>query len=241
MNTQGEKESNIMGVMNSAGLWVACSFIVIVTLVQSLVIMKRAVSTAGEMGFSGSQIVTAIRAGAISSFGPSCAVGIGVVALMAIIGGPAAWMRLSVVGSLGFELMNVNTAITAIGGTLGSLTDMQMTTGLWALCLSVVPYMINVIFFAPSYEKLLHKVSGGDPRVFNIIMTATFVGLFGRTTVGFFMYFNIGQVWAFSGAFVTAGIMVLLGIKKLKKQWLNEWTLPVGMVAGMVLVAFMLK
>ena len=229
-----------MDIMSSPWMWVACSPIVIVTLIQSIVIIKRAINSAKKMGFSNSQITTAIRAGAISSIGPSCAIGVGVVALMGIIGGPAAWMRLSVIGSLGFELMNVNIAIDAIGGALGSLTDVQMATGLWALCLSVVAYMLNVIIFAPSYDKLLHKVSGGDPRVFGIIITATFVGLFGRSTVGFFMDRNIGQILAFAGAFIVSGLMVTIGIKKFKLTWMNEWTLPIGMLAGMALVAFVL-
>lgn len=100
-------------IANSTGMWLVCSVIIFVVIFQAAVFMRKAYKTGKEMGLSDEQMQSAMRSGAISTVGPSLAVVVAMISLIVSLGAPFAWMRLSVVGSIPFELMAAETGAVA--------------------------------------------------------------------------------------------------------------------------------
>lgn len=218
-------------LMNSLGLWLACSVMVIITMIQSFIYLKKAIKTATEMGYSKEVQMSCIRASAIASIGPSAAIGVGVVALMALLGGPVAWMRLSVIGALVYEGVTSSMATEALGVTVQSLTPDTFAATVWAMCLAGCFWQLNVVLFAPSYDKILQKVTKGDPKVLGFIVTAAMMAIFSRSVVPHFLTISRSTAATVIGAL---SYMVLnLVQQKSDIKWLREWTLPFAMIAGM--------
>ena len=54
-------DQSYLEIANSFGMWVACSFIVIVVIVQAIIFMKKAWATGQELGLEKKQMTSALR------------------------------------------------------------------------------------------------------------------------------------------------------------------------------------
>ena len=81
---------------------------------------KRAVSDGLKMGVTKEQMIDWRQSAATAAIGPSIVVVIGMVALLASVGGPVAWMRLAYIGSVTYELGAADKATAAVGCQLGT-------------------------------------------------------------------------------------------------------------------------
>ena len=123
--------------------------------------MRKAYKTGKEMGLSDEQMQSAMRSGAISTVGPSLAVVVAMISLIVSLGAPFAWMRLSVVGSIPFELMAAETGAVAMGTSLGSSTyDVSaFATSVWTCTLGASGWLLICAFLQINLtlcaEKLL--------------------------------------------------------------------------------------
>ena len=68
---------------------------------------------------------------------PSLGVVVGLVALVAVIGIPYAWLRLSVLGSVMYELMASNMALSAMGLDAGSADGDAFGLMMWVMCAGI--------------------------------------------------------------------------------------------------------
>lgn len=93
-----------MDIANSRWLWLSTVPVVSVVLLQAAIFFRRAWSDGKKIGLSNEQLKSGFKTGVIPAIGPAVAVLVGMLALVATVGGPVAWMRLSVIGSVAFEL-----------------------------------------------------------------------------------------------------------------------------------------
>lgn len=216
-------------VSNLPGLWVAGSLAIIVVVIQAIIYVQKAYKAGLKMGFTNSQLNAALRAGAIAAVGPAFAVAVGLIALMAIVGGPLAWQRLSVVGSLMYEVFAISLGTGALG--TGELTVPSFVALAWALPLSAAIWQTNVALLTDKYDMLLEKASKGDPQRLAIISGAAMTGLLSKFLVEQFWTPGPGLV-AMITAIVVMFILRTLA-QKYKLNWFLEWCLPIAMFSGM--------
>ena len=220
--------------MNDPGLWIACSFMVVMTLIQAFLYLKKGIKLASDMGFKKEVINKCIRSATIASIGPSCAIGVSVVALMGLIGGPMAWQRLSVVGSLVYETLTSNIAASALGVTTETMTPDAFAAVAWAMGLAGCFWQLNVILFAPSYDKGLKLITKGDTKLLNVIVLSTMMAVFSRQLVPYMMNMaSVTRPFAAAGIGAVLFLVLLLCIKRFKLGWLHEWALPIAMFVAM--------
>ena len=224
------------GFMNSPGLWIVCGIPVVTAIVQSFIYIRRAIKFAKELGYSKEVISKCVRSSAITAIGPACSIGVGVVALMGVIGGPLAWLKLSDVGALGYEIIVSDMATSALGVTTDSMTPQIFAAMAFAMGLAGCFWQLNAIFFAPSYETVLTKVSRGDTKVLTLISTAAMAGITSRTAIPYAMN-AVGTFRPFAATVIAAGLFLVIQllIKKLNWKWLIEWSLPIAMFGAMFL------
>jgi len=224
--------SDYGSIANSAGMWVVCSVVVALVFVQAGRMAFIAYRAGQKLGMSRARMVAAFRCGFTTAIVPSIAVLLGLVVLMPSMGLPFAWMRLSAVGSVTYELMAARAAVSEMG--LDSVTadpsGMAFVTAVWAMSLGVVPHLIIVALFTPRIGRLKEKIAGGDEGWMRVMTAAAFFGAVGYMAAQPVVKGG-ASLYAVAGGF---GSMVLLGVLVTvgKQKWLREWALAVAILLG---------
>lgn len=222
-----------MEIANSTWLWLAASPVVLVVLFQAGIFLRRAWTDGKEMGLSDDQLKSGFRAGVISAIGPAVAILAGMLALIASVGGPIAWMRLSVIGSVVFELPAAEFGLTQFGYSLGDdgITETAYANAVWTMTLGATGWLLVSAFGTPYMETVRRKIGGGKDKLIPIISSAAMLGAFA--------YLLTGELVAGTpetGA-VAIGGLVMLGLLHVAderdSQWMREWALGTAMIVGL--------
>nr|WP_231587858.1 DUF5058 family protein [Halostagnicola sp. A56] len=186
------------------------------------------------MGLSDEQLKTGLKTGVISAVGPAIAVLAAMLALIAVVGGPVAWMRLSVIGSVAFELPAAELGVSQLGFGFGEdgITETAFATAVWTMTLGGIGWLVVAAFGTPHMEKARRKIVGGRETLLPIVTAGAMLGAFA--------YFVSGEVTA--GApetgSVAVGGLVMLSLLKIADendvQWIREWALGTSMAVGLV-------
>ena len=209
-------------IANSPVFWGLCGITVLISLAQALLFMRQAKKAAVEVNLEKGLANKAFKIGLISAIGPACGVFIVMVGLMASIGGPMAWLRLSIIGAAATEL---SAASMGQGYTLT-----VMAVSWFAMALNGAGWLLVSGTVTPALEKLRGKLSGGDTKWLAVLSGACSLGIFG--------YLNANEIkkgWGNTIACL-AGALSMVAIMKLivpKHPKLAEYSLGIAMVIGM--------
>lgn len=230
---------DIVAIANSPIIWVCSALTVMVVVVQSLLYYKLARKNAASMGISEADCALAFRTGIISALGPAIACFVALVGLMAIIGGPIAWLRLSIIGAAPTELAAATAATASMGLPSAQLSDPAFTIEAlavtwWTLALNGCGWLIVVALCADKLESIREKVGGGDAKWMGMLTAASMVGIFAFLTLNSIvsnMHIKFPQL----GAAVASGICMFVCLKVSEKYpLLREYSLGVAIIVGLV-------
>ena len=126
MSYQEVSESSLLYVLVIVSLLIIAAICVY----YLLLCMRKA----KEMGISKQKVNEIIKSTAIFSIVPSIAIAIGLVTLVIVIGIPYAWFRLSVIGSVSYELMASNMALSALKLDLANADADAFGLIMWVMC-----------------------------------------------------------------------------------------------------------
>ncbi|MEG2353325.1 MAG: DUF5058 family protein [Clostridium sp.] len=229
-------------------MWIAAGIAVGWAVFQSAIFVKQSIKTGREIGVTDDQMKRAIRSSMISSIGPSFVILVGMISLLNVVGGPTAWMRLSLIGSVSHELMAAQFAANSMGVTLGSpeFKEAAFAVAVWVMALGAVAWPLFTGLFAHKIESVRTKISGGNSGLLGIISSAASLGAFAFlvgdnlvtdqvTKISEILNFNSYTLACVLGALVMGVIMVIN--KKLNKAWLREWALSIAMFGSMIVTA----
>ena len=221
-----------LAIANAPVFWVLCGITVVISLAQALLFMRQAKRAAVEGNLEQGLANRAFKIGLISAIGPACGVFIVMVGLMASIGGPMAWLRLSIIGAAATELsaatMGAQAAGVEFGGKGYTLTVMAVSW--FAMALNGAGWLLVSGTVTPALEKLRGKLSGGDAKWLAVLSGACSLGIFG--------YLNANEIKKGLGSTIAclAGALSMVAIMKLivpKHPKLAEYSLGIAMVIGM--------
>ena len=220
-------------VANSLGMWLACIPMVAIALFQSYIFMKKAWKAGLEMGLSRDQLKTGMRAGAISSIGPACTILISLVALIAIVGGALAWLRLSVIGSIMYEGLAANTALDAMGTAVGDpgFNVTALANCVWVMAIGSCGWVLVSGLFTHKMDSVRMKIVGGNSALLPVITACCALGAIGYQSAKQLLTFSRSAIVVI----VSAAVIVLLDYltKKTGKKWIKEWSLGICILVGM--------
>jgi len=224
--------------INHPLLYILAGLCILVVILQSVAFLRKAWKRALELGYSQEKLKKISITAAVFSIAPAVAIGIGIITLSGTLGIPLPWLRLSVVGSIVYELSAANTGAAAVGATLGSaLNAQQFNTIAWTMTVGIITGVILIPCFCKKATSTLAKAESKDKvwgeHLINAIffgLVATFVGqgLSGVTVSA------SGRVTALV-LVVSAIVMLILGLIKKKTgwNWINDYALPICMVIAM--------
>lgn len=230
---------DVVAIANSPIIWVCSALTVLVVVVQSLLYYKLAKKNAAAMGISSEDCALAFRTGIISALGPAIACFVALVGLMAIIGGPIAWLRLSIIGAAPTELAAATAATASMGLPSAQLSDPAFTLNAlavtwWTLALNGCGWLIVVALFADRLEEIREKVGGGDTKWLGMLTAASMVGIFAFLTLTSIVS-NMHVKYPQLGAAIASGICMFACLKFSERHpKLREYSLGVAILVGLV-------
>lgn len=230
--------------VNHPLLFLFSGILVAAVLAQSVWFLVKALRRAKAIGMDGAKIKKLIISAATFTVAPAIAIVISVMTLSKDLGVALPWMRLSVVGSLSYETIAASNAVNAMGGSFGSgvaLTASQFVTVALVMTISIMVGIWLVPVVAKKMQNGMITMEKRDKKWSEIFTAAMFIGMI-SAFVGY-VFCNVSTVFSgdFSGIIpvlvmaVSAVVMLLAGLlsKKTGWRWINEYALPISLLAGM--------
>lgn len=178
-----------------------------------------------------------MKSSAITSNGPSIVILSGMLSLVITVGGPMAWMRLSLIGSVMFESIADGIGTSSVGVQLGAdvLTPEALTMAVWAMIIGSIGWVLFATFSANRMEKVQEKVAVGNPAKLMAIATAAIIGAFSAMSAQHLVKMNKNSIACVLGAMIM-GVLSTVSEKK-NIKWLKEWNLTISILASLVITA----
>ena len=236
---------------NHPVLFILAGIAVCAVMLQSVFFLRKSWKRAIEMGYSKERLKKLVVSAILFTIAPAVAIGIGIITLSGTLGLPLPWLRLSVVGSLVYELSAAETAAKSMGAQLGSqLTAQQFSTIAWTMTIGITTGAVLIPVFCKKYTGTFANVGKKDRAWGDHFTNAIFIGL-----IATFVGQGLSGIRPFAGSNVTAEemaeiadgrltalvllvsciVMIICGFcrKKFKWTWLNDYALPICMVVAM--------
>lgn len=228
---------NYLVFANNWVMWLLAIPVALICGGQAFIFYKKAMKTAPLVELSQEDAKKAFKVGAVSAIGPALGVFVVMLGLMGAIGGPLAWMRLSVIGSAPAELAAANMAASAMGTTMGAkdYTLVHFANAAWVMALNGSAWLLTTGLFTHKLDKLNKKMAKKDPKKMAKIGLPAMCGAF-----AFFFSRDLVKILnpktraiAVSGIGAAIAMLILDRIAK-KYPKLVEYNLGIAMVVGMI-------
>ena len=183
--------------VNHPLLFLMAGILVAVVLGQSVYFLVKAMRRSKELGMDQTRIRKTIKTAAIFTIAPAVAIVISIITLSKKLGLPLPWLRLSVVGSMSYETIAANNALSAMGQSLGS--DVALNAQQYVNILLVMTISIMVgIWLVPAIGKKLQNgmsnLSNRDAKWADIFQNSLFIGMI-SAFLGF-VFCDVSRLWS---------------------------------------------
>ena len=234
--------------VNHPILFVMAGFLVAVVLAQSVYFLVKALKRSKQIGMDQTKIKKTIKTAAVFTIAPAVSIVISVIALSKSLGIPLPWLRLSVVGSLSYEAIAAENAVSAMGLTLGKIDNMTAQQFVNVALVMTMSIMLGIWLVPLIGKKLLSGMSSlesRDKKWADIFQNAMFIGMI-AAFLGF-VFCDFSRLWTPGDYSPTSGlipvavmgaaalVMVVCGLlmKKPKFAWMGDYALPISLLLGM--------
>lgn len=231
--------------VNHPIIFVMVGIIIAVVMAQSVFFLVKALKRAKAIGMDKKVLKKTMMSSAVFTIAPAVSIVVGVIALSHSLGIPLPWLRLSVIGSLSYELIAAERALAAFGlNFAGAITDPQIyVTVTWVMTFGIAAGLLFTPLFAKKIQNGMEKIEKSDKKWREILTNAMFLGMV-SAFLGF-VFCDVANVFKgdTSGLIpvvvfgFSAIIMALCGLCsiKLKQRWMNDYALPISLICGMAI------
>ena len=246
--------------VNHPLLFILAGVLIAVVLAQSAYFLVKAIRRSKAIGMDQAKIRKTIRTAAVFTIAPAVAIVISVITLAKSLGLPLPWLRLSVVGSLSYETIAAQNALSAMGLELGKVSQLNAQQYVNITLVMTISILVGIWLVPVISKKLLSGMSNletKDKKWADIFQNAMFIGMI-AAFLGF-VFCDVSRLWtadangmvtvlqegqevlvtATSGLIpvcvmgASALIMVVLGLAMKKWKWLGDYALPISLILGM--------
>ena len=182
--------------VNHPIIFVLVGLLVAVVLGQSVFFLVKALKRSKELGMDQTKIRKTIKTAAIFTIAPAVAIVISVITLSKKLGLPLPWLRLSVVGSMSYETVAANNALSAMGQALGSGGDLTAQQYLNVLLVMTISIMMGIWLVPVIGKKLqsgLSSLGKRDAKWADIFSNGLFIGMI-SAFLGF-VFCDVCRLW----------------------------------------------
>lgn len=225
--------TNILAVANMPVLWACALGVFAVIILQSLIYIRAARKAAPAAGITEAELKTAFRSGAVAAIGPSLAVVLVAIALLALFGTPAVLVRIGLIGSAAYETGAANIAATTMEAALGGsgYTQQVFAVAFFAMSVGGAMWMLVTLIATPLLKRGEHRLAKVNPMIMTVVPAAALLAAFISIGIGEIPKSGAHLLTLLTGGAVM-GLCVFLA-KRLDRAWLREWGLGFAILAGL--------
>ena len=231
--------------VNHPVLFMLAGIIVLIVLAQSLFFFRKAWRRGKEIGMPMVKLRRVVIGTAIFTIAPALAIVISVISLSKKLGIPLPWMRLSVVGAITYETPAAANALSAMGLEWAKIQELTATQYITVAAVMTMGIMVGIWLVPVVGKKLINgmiNLEKRDKKWGEIFSAALFLGMISA----FLGYVFDDFTDIFRGdlrglipplvMLVSAAMMGIcaLAMKKLNWRWMNDYALPISLLAGMI-------
>ena len=190
--------------INHPVLFLLAGILVAVVLAQSVFFLIKALRRSKQLGMDQKKIRKTMGAAAIFTIAPAVAIVISIITLSKKLGLPLPWLRLSVVGSMSYETVAANNALSAMGQSLGSAMGLTAQQYVNVLLVMTISIMMGIWLVPVIGKKLLggmSSLSNRDAKWADIFSNAMFIGMI-AAFLGY-VFCDVSRLWTAQNGVVT--------------------------------------
>ena len=195
------------------------------------IFLKRSWSRALEIGITKDDLHNVVKSSLSFSLVPSIAIVIGFFSLAAMLGVPWPWYRLSVIGSVTYEIMAANMALAASGVDLATASAENFALIMYVMSICILGGLVAAIFFAKKIQTGAIKMKNKDVR-WGSVGTSSFL-------LSIMVVFMVPMILAGGVSLLTwltsacVAIVLAIIIKKFNVHWLSNFVLALSLLISM--------
>jgi hypothetical protein len=226
--------TDILAVANMPVLWACAIGVFLVIGAQSIIYMKAAHKAGPDVGISHAELRHSFRSGAVAAIGPSLAVVIVAIALLALFGTPGVLVRIGLIGSVAYETGAASIATGATGASLGGpdYTQNAFAVAFFAMSAGGAMWMLATLVMTPLLQRGEKRLTKVSPLLLTVIPGAALLAAFLSLGIA-----EVPKSGAHTAALVGAGAVMgtcTLLASRLDRPWMREWGLGISIVAGLI-------
>ena len=161
-------------------MYILAACVVIFVIVQSIFFFVKAWKQGKKLGISTETMKKAVTSSAFFTIAPSISIVATVLTLSSALGLVLPWIRLSVIGNMGYELTAAEAALDAIGaaGISQKVTDPKVfTTIAWVMTVGSIFPLVIMPFVLKKLQSKIGKAVSTNAKWADTMSAATFIGL----------------------------------------------------------------
>lgn len=226
---------------NSTFLFITAGIIVAFVIAQSIFFLVKAWRRAKELGLEVSALKRVVRGSIVFTIAPAIAIILGVITLSKFLGLPLPWLRLSVLGALTYELPAATSTATSLGVSISEgVKDPEVySTIAWVMTLGILSGLVIITLFLKKIQGGIQGLKQRDKKWGELFITAVFMGMisaflgmiFADVTLGLKGWIPVFIMLASALAMLVCAFFV----RVLKIKWMEDYALPISMLAAMAL------
>ena len=232
---------SISDILNSTTLYIAVAVALLFILGIAVIFLKMAWKRAIELGYNQDTLKSVVKSSVVFSIVPSLAIVVGLFSLSSVLGVPWSWFRLSVVGSLSYELMSAEMSVTAsgydsLGAFMGSGDISIITTIMMVMSISIMGGIITNTLFGKKIQSSMLNYQDKNAEWGTLAMSYFTLAL---AAVFLPVQFLAGPVQL--ATILTSAAIAVVHIYLINKHnmtWLGEFLLADTLILGMIASVF---
>jgi hypothetical protein len=200
--------------------------------------MRKSWKRALLKGFSQEKLMNLVKLTVSTTIVPSISIVIGLFSLVALLGIPWPWWRLSVVGSLTYETMAADSAVKAAGlemSLLSQATAKEFVLVMFVMSIGIMGGMVVSPFITKPIHMGSMKMKAGDKRWATLGGSVFFMVILSVFVVPIFLNWRTsGYIQMLTFVTSAAATIVLSRIANGKLAFLKSFILAISLILAMV-------
>lgn len=234
-----------LSLMNSQLLYILVIVALLFVTGLCVVTLKQAWGRATELGLTGAELKGVVKSSALFSVVPSLSVVVGLFSLQAVLGVPWSWFRLSVIGSVSYELVAADMAATGAGydslSALVAHNDPSVAGSVMlAMSLGIIGGVVGCLFLGKGIQTSMTSFREKSGAWGALVMSCFVMAMMAVFTPARSIFMgNVATMTLITSAVITMAHRWI--IKKYKVKWLNNFIMADALILGMASAIFWSK
>ncbi|MDD4311204.1 MAG: DUF5058 family protein [Eubacteriales bacterium] len=223
-----------MGFYDVANHWLIYVMVtigIVIVLGFAVLSLRKSWKRALEIGYTKQQLMNVTKSSLYFTIVPSIAIVIGLFSLAALLGIPWPWWRLSVIGSVAYELMAADMVFKSASVQVATATSTDFVLIMYVMTIGIIGGLVTSLFVAKKIQTGTLKRSVKDPRwgaLGNSVFMMTIMVVF---LVPVIVNLGVDLMTLITSAIIT--LILVFIIKKTGAKWLNNFVLAISLLLAM--------